>query len=69
LPHRLIVAAYAAGRGARDHAVGELTPVRRRRFVSADEVVAAFTRAAPLDAARFREDVDRFVGQDPAPRG
>ncbi|HET6549691.1 MAG TPA: hypothetical protein VFG79_14595 [Solirubrobacter sp.] len=49
--------------------VGELTPVRRRRFVPAEELVAAFSGAPPLDAARFREDVDRFVDQDPAPRG
>jgi len=50
-------------------AVGELTPVQRARFVSRDAVLAAFARAAPIDAARFRADVDRLVGQDPAPRG
>jgi antitoxin (DNA-binding transcriptional repressor) of toxin-antitoxin stability system len=50
-------------------AVAELTPVRRRRFVSRDAALAAFARAAPVDAARFRADVDRLAGQDPTPRG
>ncbi|HEX6025214.1 MAG TPA: hypothetical protein VFZ00_24695 [Solirubrobacter sp.] len=49
--------------------VGELTPLRRRRFVPAAEFAAAFSGSAPVDAARFREDVDRFVDQDPTPRG
>jgi len=50
-------------------AVGELTPVRRRRFVSRDAALAAFSHVAPVDAARFRADIDRLVDQDPAPRG
>jgi antitoxin (DNA-binding transcriptional repressor) of toxin-antitoxin stability system len=50
-------------------AVGELTPVRRRRFVSRDSALAAFSAAAPIDAARFRADIDRLADQDPAPRG
>jgi antitoxin (DNA-binding transcriptional repressor) of toxin-antitoxin stability system len=50
-------------------AVAELTPVRRRRFVSRDAALAAFARAAPVDTARFRADVDRLAGQDPTPRG
>jgi antitoxin (DNA-binding transcriptional repressor) of toxin-antitoxin stability system len=50
-------------------AVGELTPVRRHRFVSRDAALAAFSHAAPIDAARFRADIDRVVDQDPAPRG
>lgn len=49
--------------------VGELRPIRRSRFVSADLVVGAFASAAAIDAARFREDVDRGIGQDPVPRG
>jgi len=48
--------------------VGELTPVRSRRFVSAEAVVAAFAGAAPLDAARFRDDVDALLDQDHTPR-
>jgi antitoxin (DNA-binding transcriptional repressor) of toxin-antitoxin stability system len=49
--------------------VGELRPVRRSRFVAADVVIGAFASAAPMDAGRFRADVDRGVDQDPAPRG
>jgi antitoxin (DNA-binding transcriptional repressor) of toxin-antitoxin stability system len=50
-------------------AVGELTPVSRRRFASRDAVLRAFSHAPPLDAQRFRADVDRVIDQDPAPRG
>jgi antitoxin (DNA-binding transcriptional repressor) of toxin-antitoxin stability system len=49
-------------------AVGELTPVRRQRFVSRGAALAAFAHAAPIDAARFRADVDRLAAQDPLPR-
>ncbi len=50
-------------------AVGELIPVRRPRFVSSEAVLAAFSRAAPINGARFRADLDRLADQDPAPRG
>jgi antitoxin (DNA-binding transcriptional repressor) of toxin-antitoxin stability system len=50
-------------------AVAELTPLRRRRFVRREAVLAAFARAAPVDAERFRADVDRLTDQDPTPRG
>jgi prevent-host-death family protein len=49
--------------------VGELTPLRQRRFVSAEVVVAAFASAPGLDAERFRADIDALVDQDPVPRG
>jgi len=49
--------------------VGELVPVRRRRFVPRDVALAAFQRAAPVDAARFRADLDELIDQDPQPRG
>lgn len=49
--------------------VGELMPIRRRRFVPAEEAVAAFRGAPPLDYARFRRDLDELVDQDPTPRG
>ena len=49
--------------------VGELRPVRRSRFVAADVVIGAFAASARIDAGRFRDDVDRGVDQDPAPRG
>ncbi len=50
-------------------AVGELSPVRRRRYVSREVALAAFSYASPIDAARFRADIDRLADQDPAPRG
>ena len=48
--------------------VGELIPLRRRRFVPRDNVVAAFAQAPAIDAARFRDDLDRHVTQDIEPR-
>jgi antitoxin (DNA-binding transcriptional repressor) of toxin-antitoxin stability system len=49
-------------------AVGELTAIKRRRLVARDVVVEAFARAAAIDARRFREDLGRFVDQDPTRR-
>ena len=49
--------------------LGELHPVRRRRFVDANSLVAAFRGVAPIDADRFRADLDRWVDQDVAVRG
>ena len=49
-------------------AVGELVPIRRRRFVPAELMVAAMAGAAPIDQQRFRADVDAFLDQDPTPR-
>lgn len=48
--------------------VGELTPVRRYRFVARDAALAAFGAAAPIDWHQFRSDLDRHAIQDPAPR-
>ena len=49
--------------------VGELTPIRRRRFVSAETVIAAFAGAPRLARRQFRKDVDAVIDQDPTPRG
>lgn len=49
--------------------VGELTPLRKRRFVSAEAAVALFAGAPDLDSGRFRADVDAALDQDPRPRG
>ena len=49
--------------------VGELAPRRRRRFVNADTVVAAFTGAPRVDWRRLRTDLDRVASQDVEPRG
>jgi antitoxin (DNA-binding transcriptional repressor) of toxin-antitoxin stability system len=48
--------------------VGELTPLRRRRFVAAATVSAVFADAPRIDADRFRRDVDRLADQAAAPR-
>lgn len=49
--------------------VGELLPLRRRRFVSAEAAAELFRGAPGVDAARFRADVDQGVDQDATPRG
>ena len=50
-------------------AVGELTPLRRRRFVSREAAVAAFERSPRIDYKQFRDDLDALIDQDIAPRG
>jgi len=49
--------------------VGELTPLRRLRFVSAEAVTQIFRNAPPIDADDFRRDLDAVASQDIAPRG
>jgi antitoxin (DNA-binding transcriptional repressor) of toxin-antitoxin stability system len=49
--------------------VGELSPLRRHRFVSAKAAVAAFRGAPPLELRRLRADLDRAVDQSIVPRG
>jgi antitoxin (DNA-binding transcriptional repressor) of toxin-antitoxin stability system len=48
--------------------VGELTPLRRHRFVSADAVVSEFQGAPSIDTARLRADLDRVASQEATPR-
>lgn len=48
--------------------IGELRPLRRRRFVDAQAVAEAFLAAPVIDPQRFRTDVDAAVDQDPEPR-
>lgn len=48
--------------------VGELNPVRRRRFVTADSATAAFAAAPIIDGACFRSDLDSVVDQRSTPR-
>lgn len=48
--------------------VGELTPLRRHRFVSADTAIAIFRCAPRVDLARLRADLDSVASQDPGPR-
>lgn len=49
--------------------VGELTPLRRHRFVAAETAVALFRSAPPVDYRRLRADLDAAVSQEIAPRG
>ena len=49
--------------------VGELIPVRQRRFVPTETVLAAFAGAPRIARARFRKDLDALIDQDAAPRG
>lgn len=48
--------------------VGELTPLRRHRFVAAAAVLAIFRNAPAINPDRFRADVDAWAGQDIGPR-
>jgi antitoxin (DNA-binding transcriptional repressor) of toxin-antitoxin stability system len=47
--------------------VGELRPIRRRRFVATTAVATAFAGAPPIGSTRFRRDVDRSVDQGARP--
>ncbi|MGH2724893.1 MAG: type II toxin-antitoxin system Phd/YefM family antitoxin [Actinomycetota bacterium] len=49
--------------------VGELTPLRQRVFVPAEQAVAAFAAAPRVDFERLRKDVDALIDQNAAPRG
>lgn len=49
--------------------VGELTPLRRHRFVAAETAMALFRAAPSVDYRRFRADLETVAGQDPSPRG
>ena len=45
-------------------AVGELAPLKRRRFVSSEALLSALARAPRLDPKRFRKDLDTLIDQD-----
>ncbi len=48
--------------------VGELLPIRRRRYVGAGAAIEAFRGAPRIDLERFRADVDTVLDEDPSPR-
>jgi prevent-host-death family protein len=48
--------------------VGELSPLRRHRFVRSDSAVAMFRCAPAVDVAGLRADLDRVASQDLSPR-
>jgi antitoxin (DNA-binding transcriptional repressor) of toxin-antitoxin stability system len=49
--------------------VGELTPLRRRRFVAAEAAIAGFAGAPAVESKRFRADVDARLDREAGPRG
>ena len=48
--------------------VGELTPLRRHRFVTAESAVALFKSAPAVDYGRLRADLDEAASQQIQPR-
>lgn len=48
--------------------VGELRPLRQRRFVPIDEVVEMFAGGSHIDYEQFRADVDAILDQSIEPR-
>ncbi len=49
--------------------VGELVPMRRHRFITADAAIAIFHGAPSVSYAAFRDDLDSHADQDSTPRG
>jgi antitoxin (DNA-binding transcriptional repressor) of toxin-antitoxin stability system len=49
--------------------VGELTPLRRHRFVAAETALDMFRNAPRVDYRRLRADLDATTRQDVQPRG
>lgn len=48
--------------------VAELRPIRPRRFVPRETLLASFVGAPQVDFEQLRADVDAFGDQDPTPR-
>ena len=48
--------------------VGELSPLHRPRFVSSISAAAMFASAPPIDAKKFRKDIDSVIDQGISPR-
>jgi len=48
--------------------IGELVPLRRRRFVNGPALAAVFRNSPRIDYQRFRADIDANVDQDIEPR-
>ena len=49
--------------------VGELTPLRRHRYVAAEAAIEFFASAPAIDYDHLRADLDALADQDIAPRG
>jgi prevent-host-death family protein len=48
--------------------LAELSPLKKRTFVPRAEIARMFAHAPPIDAVRFRADVDEHVDQSIEPR-
>ena len=48
---------------------GELAPLRRHRFITAETAVAMFRGAPKVSIDALRADLDAIAAQDPVPRG
>lgn len=48
--------------------VGELSPLRRYRFVRSEAAIAMFRHAPAVDLSKLRTDLDRMASQDLSPR-
>ena len=48
--------------------VGELKPIRKRRFVDRDRLQRLFAQIPPESIEDFHADIDRGIDQDPTPR-
>jgi prevent-host-death family protein len=48
--------------------IAALTPLHEGTFSKKAAVLEAFRNAPAVDYARFRDDIDRYVDQDPTPR-
>jgi prevent-host-death family protein len=49
--------------------VGELTPLRRLRFVAAESIAQLFHAAPAIDGEQLRRDLDAVVDPSIEPRG
>lgn len=49
--------------------VGELTPLRRLRFVPVESITHLFQAAPPINGEAFRKDLDAYTDQETEPRG
>ncbi|MDH4280063.1 MAG: hypothetical protein OEW83_18480 [Acidimicrobiia bacterium] len=48
--------------------IGELTPLRRHRYVRAEAAIELFRTAVPVDYDQLRQDLDQIAEQAIAPR-
>lgn len=48
---------------------GELSLLRRHRFVRLDTAVALYRHAPAVDLGKLRDDLDRVASQEISPRG